>query len=195
MFLGVLSWDLNPKNTVLEELRGRRPGLQWASGLEDKHNWPCFLQPVFFIWNGKKFGSCFKNEMGCQWDNSDALMFFSLFFFLLKVIVSSMSGYEAVNVYIYLVSGCIYILKSTLPESPNKFLKIRVKFTTISIDQKSLSVDTSPRSQVIRLVSVFQSHVHSPTDMLSLGEFNTFHMLYTKWFQCLDKENIDQHLW
>lgn len=33
MFLGVLSWDLNPKNTPLEELRGRRPGLQWASGL------------------------------------------------------------------------------------------------------------------------------------------------------------------
>lgn len=104
--------------------------------------------------------------------------FFSLFFFLLKVIVSSMSGYEAVNVCIYLVSGCIYIFKSTLPESPNKFLKIRVKFIIISIDPKSLSVDTSPRSQVIRLVSVFQSHAHSPTDILSLGEFNTFHISY-----------------
>lgn len=50
----------------------------------------------------KKFGSCFKDEMGCQWDNLDALIFFS-FFFLLKVIVSSISGYEAVNVCIYLV--------------------------------------------------------------------------------------------
>lgn len=116
-----------------------------------------------------------------KWDVNEtiqALIFFSLFFFLLKVIVSSMSGYEAVNVCIYFVSGCIYILKSTLPESPNKCLKIRVKFTTISIDQKSLSVDTSPKSQVIGLVSVFQSHAHSPTDMLFLGEFNTFHISY-----------------
>lgn len=65
-----------------------------------------------------------------------------------------------------------------MPESPNKFLKIRVKFIIVTIDQKSLSVDISPRSQVSRLVSVLHSHAHLPTDMLSLGEFNTFHILY-----------------
>ena len=46
---------------------------------------------MFFIRNGKKSVSCFKDEMGCQRDNSAALNFFSLFFFLLKVIVSSIS--------------------------------------------------------------------------------------------------------